>query len=67
MISFHMNDVLHFASVSSLIEKPFKPADLVNAISAAVNGTRGEVSKPFRLEAKALGEIIATATGSQTR
>jgi|GEM_PF-1166230 len=43
-----MNDVLRFPSVVSRIEKPFRPVDLVNAISAAVNGSRGEISKSVR-------------------
>ena len=40
-----MNEVLRFRSVVSHIEKPFRPADLVNAMSAAVNAARGEISK----------------------
>lgn len=34
-----MNDVLRFRSVASRIDKPFRPSDLVKAISAAVNST----------------------------
>lgn len=39
-----MDEILHFRSVTSRIEKPFKPDDLVNAISAAVKNSRGKIS-----------------------
>ena len=37
--------VLRYRSVASRIDKPFRPAELVNAISAAVNRSRSENTK----------------------
>jgi len=43
----NMHELLRFQSVSSLLEKPFRSAELVKAISAAVSRSIGPVTQPI--------------------
>lgn len=46
----NMQELLRFRCVSSVLEKPFRPIELVTAISAAMSQSAGRVPKPIHRE-----------------